>query len=168
MWSHSKNPSYLLWRQCTSSMPPPFLSARTPIWGLNRKNVQHLPNRAKLPVFWKGVGVLFHMSVKLAEVNAKLQAAILLPYQYHCIAPHTLARPDSARLQHLPQVVPNLLNQQQGDLPESLFKGSVICNFYCVFGGMGTAHFHGSQWKHVMVLSQELEDSIHQLWRPRI
>ena len=77
----------------------------------------------------QGVGVLFHAIVKAVEVNAKLQATILLPYQYHCIAPSTLARPDSTRLQHLLQVVPNLLNQWWGNPPKLLFKVSVICNF---------------------------------------
>ena len=71
----------------------------------------------------QGVGVLFHASIKVVEVNAELHAAILLPYQYHHIAPCTLARPDSARLQHLPQVVPNLLNQQWENLPKLFFKG---------------------------------------------
>ena len=70
----------------------------------------------------QGVGVLFCASVKVVEVNAELKAAILLPYQYYCIAPHTLAKPDSTRLQHLPQVVPNLLNQWRGNPPKSLFK----------------------------------------------
>ena len=85
----------------------------------------------------KGIGVLFHASVKVVEVNAELQATIFLPYQYHRIAPCTLARPDSPRLQQLPEVVLNLLHQWQGNLPKLLFKGSVICNFYHVFGGSG-------------------------------
>ena len=87
------------------------------------------------------VGVLFLVSIEEAEVHAELQATILLPHQYHCIAPCTLARPDSARLQHLLQVVLNLLNQQWGNLPESFFKGGVIGNFYHVFGRVGTAQF---------------------------
>ena len=85
------------------------------------------------------------MSVEAVEVNVELQAAILLPYQYHCVAPCTLARPDSARLHHLPRVIPDLFHQQQGNLPKSLFKGSVICYFYHVFGGAGTAQFQGVQ-----------------------
>ena len=93
----------------------------------------------------QGVGVLFCASIKAAEVNAEPQAAILLPYQYHHIAPHTPARPDSTRLQHLPQVAPNLLNQQQGNPPNLLFKGSVTYNFYHVFSGVGTAQFCGVQ-----------------------
>ena len=116
----------------------------------------------------QGVGVLFCARIEVVKVNAELQAAILLPYQYHCIAPCTLPRPDSTRLQHLPQVVPNLLNQRLGNLPKSLFKGSVICNFYHVFGGVGTAQFHGVQQKHGVVLSQEPAGSIFQLWKPRI
>ena len=33
---------------------------------------------------------------------------------------------------------------------------------------MGTAQFCGVQWKHIMVLSQELAAAICQLWRPRV
>ena len=95
----------------------------------------------------KGVGVLFCGSVKVAEVNTEPQAAIFLPYQYHCIAPHTLAWPDSTRLQHLPQVVLNLLNQWWENLPKLLFKWRVISHMYYVFDGVGTAQFSGVQWK---------------------
>ena len=116
----------------------------------------------------QGVGVLFHVCIKAVEVNAELQATIFLPYQYHPVAPCTLARPDSTRLQHLLQLVLNLLNQQRGNPPKSLFKGSVICHFYHVFSGVGTAQFCGVQQKHVIVLSQKLVGSICQLWRPRI
>ena len=35
-------------------MPPPSLSARTLIWDLSRKNVQHLPDSPMPPVFWAG------------------------------------------------------------------------------------------------------------------
>ena len=45
----------------------------------------------------QGVGVL-HASVQVAKVNAELQAAILLPYQHHHVAPGTLAGPDSTQL----------------------------------------------------------------------
>ena len=56
----------------------------------------------------KRVGVLFSACIEVAKVDAEMQASILVPYQYHHVAPCTLARPDSARLQHLPQVASNL------------------------------------------------------------
>ena len=81
-------------------------------------------------------------------------------------APGTLAGPDSTRLQHFPQVVLNFFNQQQGNPSKLLFKGSVICNFYCLVHGVGTAQFHWIQWEHAMVFSQEPVDSICQLGGP--
>ena len=66
-----KTPRYLLWRQYTALMPPPSLSARNLIWGPSRKNVQHLPNSPKPPYSGQGVGVLFHVSIQAAEVNAE-------------------------------------------------------------------------------------------------
>ena len=71
----------------------------------------------------QGLGVLFHVSIKVAEVDAELQATILLPYQYHHVAPCTLTGPDSTRLQHLLQVVPNLLNQWKGICLNCSLKG---------------------------------------------
>ena len=61
---------------------------------------------------------------------------------------------NSSRLQHLLQMILNLLNQGQGNLLKSLFKGSVICNFYHVFSRVSTAQLHGVQGKHIMVFSQ--------------
>ena len=43
-----------------------------------------------------------------------------------------------------PQVVPNLLNQWWGNLSKLMLRGSVICDFYCMFCGMGTAQLAGS------------------------
>ena len=80
------------------------------------------------------------------------------------LAPCTLAWTDSARLQHLPQMIVNLLVQRWGNLSKSFFKGSIICHFYHVFGRVGTAQFCRVQWKHVMILSQEPAGSICQLW----
>ena len=109
------------------------------------------------------VGVLFCASIQAAKVNTKLQAAILFPHQHHCIEPSTLVGPDGTRLQHFLQVVPNLFNQQWGNASKSFLKGSVICNFYHMFRGMGKAQFCCIQWEHIMVFSQELADSILQL-----
>ena len=108
---------------CTASMPPPFLSARTPNLRSKQENVQHLPNSPKPPVFWVGEGVLFHACIEAAEVNAEMQAAILLPYQYHCITPCTLAKPDSTRLQHLLQVASTSSTNSGGICLNCFLKG---------------------------------------------
>ena len=55
----------------------------------------------------------------------------------------------------------------RGNPSKSFLKGSVICNFYCVFHGVGTAQFHWIQWEHIMVFSQELVGSICQLEEPK-
>ena len=60
--------------------------------------------------------------------------AILLPHQYHCIEPGTLAGSDGTRFQHFPQVAPNLLNQWRENSSKLFLKGSVINDFYCMFG----------------------------------
>ena len=62
----------------------------------------------------------------------------------------------------------NLLNQQLGNLPKSLFKGSVICNFYHVFSRVSTAQLCRVQQKHIVVLNQEPAGGTHQLQRPRV
>ena len=36
-----------------------------------------------------------------------------------------------------------------------------------MFGGMGTAQFHGVQQKHVMLLSQEPVGGVSQLWEAK-
>ena len=115
-----------------------------------------------------GVGVLFHACIQMAEVNAKLQASILLPYQHNCITPCTLARPNSTRLQHLPQMISNLLNQRWGNPPKSLFKGSVICNFCHVFNRVSTAQLCMVQGKHINVFGQEPVGHICQFQCPRV
>ena len=97
------------------------------------------------------------------EFRQQQLATILLLHQHHCIAPSTLVGPNSTRLQHFLQVVPNLRNQQQGNLSKSFLEGSVISNFYHVFCGMGTAQFCWIQWEHIMVFGQELAGSISQL-----
>ena len=85
------------------------------------------------------VGILLCVNIQVVEVDAKTQAAIFLPHQYHSIAPHTLARSDGTRFQHFLQVIPNLLNQQWWNLSKSFLKGSIISYFYYMFCGMGTA-----------------------------
>ena len=116
----------------------------------------------------QGLGVFFHASVQAVKFNAEPQATILLPYQHHCIAPGTLAGPDSAGLQHLLQVVLNLLIQWRGYLSKSFLKGNVICYFYHVFCRVGTAQFHWIQREHVVVFGQEPAGSIHQFGGPRV
>ena len=75
------------------------------------------------------------MCIKAVEVNAELQAAILLSHQYHHVVPCTLARPDSARLKHLPQVVLNLLNQWQRICLNCSLKGMSSATFImCLVG----------------------------------
>ena len=61
---------------------------------------------------------------------------ILLPYHHHCIAPGTLVGLDSTQLQHLPQVVPNLFNQWQGNLNCSLKGMSSITFIMCSVEGV--------------------------------
>ena len=104
----------------------------------------------------QGVGVLFCASVQAVQKSMQNHMPpVLLPYQNHHIAPGTLARLDSTRLQHLPQVVPNLLNQWWGNLSKSFLKGIVICYFCHVFHRVGTAQFHWIQQEHVVVFGQE-------------
>ena len=81
------------------------------------------------------------MCVEVVEVNAEMQVAILLPYQYHCVTPCTLARPVSGRLQHLLQVASNLFNKWQHYPPKLHLKESVICHLYPMLSGVGTAQF---------------------------
>ena len=45
-------PNCLLWRHYIVWTPPPFLFAKTPIWGL--KNVEHLPDSPTPPEFSEG------------------------------------------------------------------------------------------------------------------
>ena len=40
------------------------------------------------------------MGIQALEIDAKVQAAILLSHQYDSITPGTLARPDGTRFQH--------------------------------------------------------------------
>ena len=49
-----KTPNCLLWRWYIVSMPPPFLSAKTQIWGLDTKNVQCLLDSPMPPKFLAG------------------------------------------------------------------------------------------------------------------
>ena len=123
MWSHLKKTqvtycegSVLL--QCILHLylPEPWFEVQVGKMCSTYQTLQSLLNPGL------GVGVLFCVSIKAAEVDADLQATIPLPYQYHCSAPHTLAGPDSARPQHLLHVVPDLLNQWQGNPPKWLFK----------------------------------------------
>ena len=81
----------------------------------------------------------------MVEVNAEPYASILLPYQYHSIAPCTLTRLDSSRLQHLSEMVLDLLYQRWGNLPKSFLKGGVIHYLYHVLCGVSTAHICGVQ-----------------------
>ena len=80
-----------------------------------------------------------------------------LPTPLHC-----------TRHSHLLQVVPNLLNQCQGNLSKSFLKGSVIHYFYCVFHRVGIAQFCWIQCEHVMLFGQELVGSICYLGGPRV
>ena len=49
-----KTPNCILWRWYIVWTPPPFLFAKTPIWGLGTKNVQHLPDSPTPPEFSEG------------------------------------------------------------------------------------------------------------------
>ena len=89
-----KTPNCLWWRQCIVLMPPPFSFAKTLIWGLGMKNVQHLPDSPMPPEFSAGCRSPFCMHIQMAEVNTELKASVLLPNQYYGIAPSALTRLD--------------------------------------------------------------------------
>ena len=70
------------------------------------------------------------MGIQALEINAKVQAAVLLSHQHHGITPGTLARPNGTRLQQPSQMVPNFLNHQQWDPSESFLKRGIIIHLY--------------------------------------
>ena len=71
------------------------------------------------------------MGIQVSEIDAKVQAAVLLPHQQHdSVTPGALARPNGTRLQHLPQMVPNFLNHWWWNLSESFLKRGIISYLY--------------------------------------
>ena len=53
--------------------------------------------------------------------------------------PGTLAGSNGARLQHLLQMIPNLLNQWWKDSPEPFLKRGIVSHFYDILRRVGTA-----------------------------
>ena len=133
-----KNPNYLLWRWCIVSMPPPFLFANNPNL---RSKQEKCPAPTKLSnISWilgRGQESFFMCTFKqwTSMQNHRPPSFFLT----NTTALHHALWLDSARLQHLLQMVLNLLNQGQGNSPKSFLKGSVICHFDHVLSRMSTS-----------------------------
>ena len=158
-----------MWRWCTALTPLPSLSARTLIWYLSRKNVQHLPNSPMPPVFWAG-----HKSPFLCECSgSKSQCRSIgchpssLPTPLHCIRHSGWAgwHPDSNishRWSWTSWTIGGRIHLNHS------FKGSIIHYLYCVFLWVGTAQLHWIQREHIRVFGQELMGIICQFRGPRV
>ena len=70
------------------------------------------------------------MGIQASEIDAKALATILLSHQHDSIAPGTLARADSTRLQHFSQMVPNLLSHWWWDQPKLFLERGIVNYLY--------------------------------------
>ena len=115
-------------------------------------------------------GVLFHVSIQVAKVYTELLATILLPHQYHCIAPSTLAGFDGTRFQHFLQMAPNPLNSTNGGgihLNHSLKGVSSVTFMVCSMewvqpnsaGSNENTSWYSARSQHAESASSEVQES---------
>ena len=82
------------------------------------------------------------MGIQASEIDAKMQATIILSHQHDSIAPSTLTRPDGTRFQHFPQMVPNFLHHWQWNPSESFFERGIVSYLYGMFGRVSATQLH--------------------------